>query len=240
MDVVHFFLYRTANQFLNKAKESMWVRKACVVVLPSMGPKREKYSRNCTSGKFGSTPPTNTLRLLFEREWEDNDDSWWFILVWARRRCAGLGSTLRPLTKCSFCERIFSTISFLSNTRKAKPRLRPVVGSCLIEQSRILPKLEKYSRKSSGVVSQVNPPASARRRSDSEREGERRATYQQIIFYHLRVWEYSDCSYRSYDYPASVMFDHHRDLNRMRSLKRDLPRPKSSMCEKEIFHGGNI
>ena len=46
--------------------------------LPSIVPNCEKYSRNCTSGKFGSRPPINTLRLLFDTEFDDEDvdDKW--------------------------------------------------------------------------------------------------------------------------------------------------------------------
>lgn len=125
-----------------------------------------------------------TFRLLFDSEFNDDDDDMALLFVVARRRCAGFGSTLRPLTKCSFCERILSTISFLSNTRKAKPRLRPVVGSCLIEQSRILPKLEKYSRKSSCVVSHVKPPEVKRVRGAHSGA---RASYPRTVFYHPRL-----------------------------------------------------
>jgi len=132
------------------------------------------------------------------------DDVWWPTydecdnrLVWLllrlliafKRRCAGFGSTFRPLTKCSFCERIFSTISFESNTRKAKPRLRPVDGSCFIEQSTIVPNFEKYSRKSSCVVSQVNPPIkkTCHRTFVCLFFDRTRWSYRQIISFHLQV-----------------------------------------------------
>ncbi len=123
-----------------------------------------------------------TFRLLFESELSDDDDDIWLLFVIPIRRCAGFGSTFRPLTKCSFCERILSTISFLSNTRKAKPRLRPVVGSCLIEQSRIVPKLEKYSRKSSCVVSHVKPPEGKMFEMQCRAKA---GPYRQTVFYHL-------------------------------------------------------
>lgn len=188
MDVVHSFLCRMVNRFLNQRFFSIESIKQ-PFDLPSIVPNCEKYSLSCVSGKFGSRPPMKTLRLLFDIEFIDDDDDIELLLFAARRRWAGFGSTFRPLTKCSFCERILSTISFLSNTRKAKPRLRPVVGSCLIEQSRILPKLEKYSRKSSCVVSHVKPPRWKSAHSEQKTMGEI-VPYRQITFYHLPLFDH--------------------------------------------------
>lgn len=39
-----------------------------------MRPNCEKYSLNCASEKFGSRPPINTFRLLFDIEFDDNED----------------------------------------------------------------------------------------------------------------------------------------------------------------------